>query len=51
MNRNRQAAAGFRRRIAAAFRRMARGVDVKTAFAHTKAFYRRAGGAWARSLG
>jgi hypothetical protein len=51
MQRRKQEAAGIRKRIAAAFRRMARGMDVKTAYARTKDYYRMAGGAWARSLG
>ena len=40
-----------RRRIAQAFRRMARGVDLKSAYASTVRFYRSGGHAWAKQLG
>lgn len=40
-----------RRKIAAAFRRMAGGIDAKTAYASTVAFYRASGHGWARQLG
>jgi hypothetical protein len=36
--------------VIAAFETMARGVDRRTAFARTKAFYRYGGAAWARAL-
>ena len=39
-----------RRRIAAAFRRMARGVDQKAAYASTVEFYRSSGQEWNRQL-
>jgi hypothetical protein len=37
----------IRAKVAAAFRRLAGGVDGKTAFAHAKAFYLASGNAWA----
>ena len=39
-----------RNRVAAAFRRMARGVEGKAAYANTVRFYRSGGQAWARQL-
>jgi hypothetical protein len=41
----------LRARIAAAFRKMCRGVDARTALAQTYAFYRSSRAAWARCLG
>jgi hypothetical protein len=41
---------GLRTRVAAAFRRLARGVDARTAIVRTFAFYRSSGKAWARAL-
>lgn len=38
-------------RVATAFRRMARGVESKAAYAATVAFYRSGGQAWAKKLG
>ena len=40
-----------RRRVATAFRRMARGVEPKTAYASTVGFYRSSRQEWARQLG
>jgi hypothetical protein len=40
-----------RRTVAAAFRRMANGVEDKTAYASTVDFYRASGQEWAKSLG
>ena len=40
-----------RKAVAAAFRRMAHGVQQKPAYANTVAFYRASGQAWAKSLG
>jgi hypothetical protein len=40
-----------RKAVAAAFRRMARGVAAKAAYANTVRFYRSSGQAWARQLG
>jgi hypothetical protein len=40
-----------RRTVAAAFRRMARGVEGKAAYASTVRFYRASGQEWARQLG
>ena len=40
----------LRARIAAAFRKIARGVDERTAYARTRRFYRSSGAAWARAL-
>ena len=40
-----------RRRVAAAFRRMARGVEEKAAFARTITFYRVSGHAWVERFG
>ncbi|MCI3953375.1 MAG: hypothetical protein K0R53_2875 [Burkholderiales bacterium] len=40
-----------RRRVAAAFRRMARGVEPKRAYASTVGFYRSSGQEWTRQLG
>ena len=39
-----------RRRVAAAFQRMARGVESKAAYANTVRFYRSGGQAWTRQL-
>ena len=39
-----------RRRVAAAFRKMANGVETRTAYASTVDFYRSSGQAWAKSL-
>ena len=44
-------ARALRARVAAAFRRMARGVEGKAAYASTVRFYRSGGQAWARQLG
>jgi hypothetical protein len=44
--RNRQ-----RKAVAAAFRKMARGVENKMAYASTVEFYRSSGQEWAKSLG
>jgi hypothetical protein len=44
--RNRQ-----RKAVAAAFRKMARGVENKMAYASTVEFYRSSGQQWAKSLG
>ena len=41
---------GMRKRVASAFRRMARGVDMKTAYASTVEFYRSGGQPWTRQL-
>jgi hypothetical protein len=41
----------LRARIAAAFRKIARGVDERTAQAQTQAFYRSSRAPWARWLG
>ena len=41
----------IRARVAEAFRRLANGRDGKSAYAHTKRFYRAGGQAWARQLG
>ena len=40
-----------RRAVAAAFRRMARGVEAKAAYANTVRFYRSSGQEWAQQLG
>jgi hypothetical protein len=40
----------LRARIAAAFQKIARGVDERTAHEQTRRFYRSSGAAWARSL-
>jgi hypothetical protein len=40
-----------RRTVAAAFRRMANGVNDKAAYASTVGFYRASGRAWAKRLG
>ena len=40
-----------RRIVAAAFRRMAHGVENKTAYASTVAYYRSSGQEWAQQLG
>jgi hypothetical protein len=40
-----------RRRVAAAFRRMARGIEEKAAYAQTIGFYRASGQAWVERLG
>ncbi len=40
-----------RRRIAQAFRRMARATDLKSAYASTVRFYRSGGQPWAKQLG
>jgi hypothetical protein len=40
-----------RRRVAAAIRRMARGVEPKRAYASTVDFYRSSGQEWTRQLG
>jgi hypothetical protein len=40
-----------RKAIAAAFRRMANGVEAKTAYASTVRFYRSSGQEWAQQLG
>ena len=40
-----------RRRIAAAFRRLARGVEERAAYANTISFYRASGQEWTRRLG
>jgi hypothetical protein len=40
-----------RKSIAAAFRRMARGVKAKEAYARVTGFYRSGGQAWSRQLG
>jgi hypothetical protein len=40
-----------RRAVAAAFRRMANGVESRTAYASTVEFYRASGQEWAKSLG
>jgi len=40
-----------RGRIAAAFRRLARGVEEKVAYRHTVDYYRANGKDWAKSLG
>lgn len=40
-----------RKRIIEAFRRMARGLDGKSAYASTVRFYRSGGHAWAKQLG
>jgi hypothetical protein len=47
----RRQTATLRARIAAAFRKIARGVDSRTAQRHTWAFYRSSGNAWSRALG
>ena len=40
-----------RKAIAAAFRRLANGVEAKTAYASTLRYYRASGHAWAQQLG
>jgi hypothetical protein len=40
----------LRRRVTAAFRAMARGLDSRTAYAQTKVFYRSGRGEWTRGL-
>ena len=40
-----------RRQVAAAFRRMARGVEEKAAYANAISFYRASGQEWTRRLG
>lgn len=40
----------LRMRVAEAFRAMAHGVDPRTAYGQTKAFYRAGGGEWSRAL-
>jgi hypothetical protein len=40
-----------RRAVAAAFRRMANGVESRTAYASTVEFYRASGQEWAKRLG
>jgi hypothetical protein len=40
-----------RRAVAAAFRKMANGVESRTAYASTVEFYRASGQEWAKSLG
>ncbi len=40
-----------RRRVAAAFRRMARGIEEKAAYGKTIAFYRASGQSWVERLG
>jgi hypothetical protein len=42
--------AGARARVAAAFRKLAHGVDPRTAGDRTRSFYRSSGMAWSRSL-
>ena len=48
--RSRQARSTLRMRVAEAFRAMAHGVDPRTAYGQTKAFYRTGGGKWTRAL-
>ena len=43
--------AAARARVAAAFRKLAHGVDPRTAGARTRSFYRSSGMAWSRNLG
>jgi hypothetical protein len=43
--------AAARARVATAFRRLAHGVDPRTAGEKTRGFYRSSGMAWSRSLG
>jgi hypothetical protein len=42
--------ASARARVAAAFRKLAHGVDARTAGDRTRSFYRSSGMAWSRSL-
>lgn len=46
----RATAPNFRARLAAAFRSLGVGVDEKTGFGRTKAFYRDGGGEWTYAL-
>jgi hypothetical protein len=50
VRRSRGARSTLRMRVAEAFRAMAHGVDPRTAFGQTKAFYRTGGGEWTRAL-
>lgn len=48
--RRKRAGSSLRARIAAAFRKLAHGVDERTAYAQTRDFYRSSGAPWARFL-